>query len=197
MRSDDRSAGDDEGAIERAIGDVGDIDHHAEAVHLVHDVFAEFAEALLGVRDRCVVDVAGGVGPAIGVGPGERHVAHAKRVELAQQCKRVFDGVAAFNAHERGYLVLAMCEFDSLRRSHEHHFVLVLRDLLLDGVNQDERAAREVALVRHGIDPDGEKLRAEIALFGGFEVPVAAVERIAKVVVLDLRSAAACRHACR
>ena len=60
----------------------------------------------------------------------------------------------------------------------------MLRHLLLDGVDQDERAAREVTLVRPGIDPDGEELGAEVALFGGFEIPVAAVERIAEIEVL-------------
>ena len=47
-----------------------------------------------------------------------------------------------------------------------------------------ERAARELALVRSGLDPDGEELRAQVSLLRGFEVPVAAVERIGKVVVL-------------
>ena len=60
----------------------------------------------------------------------------------------------------------------------------MLRDLLLDGVDQDESAAGKVALVGRGINPDGEKLGAEVSLFSGFEIPVAAVERIAEVVVL-------------
>jgi hypothetical protein len=64
VRGDDGGAGDDEGAVEGAVGDVGDVDHHAEAVHLVDDVFAELGEALFGVGDGLVVDVAGAVGPA-------------------------------------------------------------------------------------------------------------------------------------
>ena len=51
------------------VGDVGDVDHHAQAVHLVHDLFAERGEAVV-VMDSCVVEVARGVGPVVGVGPG-------------------------------------------------------------------------------------------------------------------------------
>ncbi len=56
-------------------------------------------------------------------------------------------------------------------------------DLLLDGVDEDECAPRELALVGLGIDPDGEELRAKVALCRGFEIEVAAVERIAEVEV--------------
>jgi len=46
---DDRGAADVEGAVEGAVGDVGDVDHHAQAVHLVDHVLAEFGKAVLGV----------------------------------------------------------------------------------------------------------------------------------------------------
>ena len=120
----------------------------------------------------------------VGVRPGQRHVADAEGVVLAQQGERVFDGVAAFDSHERGDLVFAVGEFDALGRGDEHHLVLVLGHLLLDGVNQDQRPARELTLVGTGIDPDGEELGAEVSLLRGFKIPVAAVERIGKVVVL-------------
>ena len=45
-------------------------------------------------------------------------------------------------------------------------------------------AAGVVALVRLGLDPDGEELGAEVAFAGGFEVEVAAVERVGEVVAL-------------
>ena len=51
-------------------------------------------------------------GPAIGVGPGEGHVADAEFVVGAQEAERVFDGVAAFDAHEHGAFVLATSGFD-------------------------------------------------------------------------------------
>jgi hypothetical protein len=81
----DGSAADTERAIKGGVGDVGDVDHHAEAVHLVDNVFAEFGEAFFGMRDGLVGVVAGAVGPVERVRPCERHVADAERVILAQQ----------------------------------------------------------------------------------------------------------------
>ncbi len=92
--------------------------------------------------------------------------------------------MTALNSHERGDLVLAVSEFDAFRRSHEHHLVRVLCDLLLHRVNENERAAGELALVRSGIDPDGEELGTEITLLRGVKIPVAAIERVGKVIVL-------------
>ena len=43
--------------------------------------------------------IAGGFGPVVGVGPGERHIADAQRVVATQEVERVLDGVAAFDAH--------------------------------------------------------------------------------------------------
>ena len=124
-----------------------DVHHHAQAVHLVDHVFAELGEALFGVRDGCVVDVAGAVGPAVGVGPGERHVAHAEGVVLAQQRDGIFDGVAALDPHQRGKLVFAVGLLDAFGSGDEHHLVGVFGRLLLDGVNQLQSPAGVLALV--------------------------------------------------
>ncbi len=56
--------------------------------------------------------------------------------------------------------------------------------LLEDGVDELKGAAGVVALVEFGLDPDGEELGAEVALFGGGEVEIAAVERLGEVVVV-------------
>jgi hypothetical protein len=131
-----------------------------------------------------VVDVAGAVGPVVGVGPGEGHVADAERVVLAQQGERVLDGVAALDAHERGELVLAMGLLDAFGRGDELDLVGMFGDLLLDGVDQLQGAAGVLALVEGGLDPDGEELGAQVALVDGVEVEVAAVERVGEVEVL-------------
>jgi hypothetical protein len=47
--------------------------------------------------------------------------------------------------------------------------------LLVDGIDQVERVAGEVALVRFRIDPDGKELGAEIAGLGLVEADVAGV----------------------
>ena len=132
MRGDDRSAGDDQGAVEGAIGDVGDVDHHAEAVHLVDNVFSEFGEAFLGVGNGGVFYVAGAVGPVVGVGPGEGHVANAECIVLAQEANRVLDGVATFDSHEGGELMVAVGFFNALGRGNELDLIRVAGDLLLD-----------------------------------------------------------------
>ena len=44
---DEGGGGDLEGVVEGLVGGVGDVDHHAEAVHLADDVFAEGGEAVV------------------------------------------------------------------------------------------------------------------------------------------------------
>ena len=167
MRGDDRGAGNYEGAKEGAVGDVGDVDHHAETVHLVDHVFAELGEAFFRVGDGCVVDVAGAVGPAIGVGPGEGHVADAEGVVLAEEGERILNGMAAFNPHEGGEFVVAMGLLDAFGRGDKDDLVVMFGDLLLDSVNKVEGTAGEATLVGDGIDPDGEELGAEVAFVDG------------------------------
>ena len=99
VRGDDGRARGGDDVPEGFVGDVGDVDHHAKSVHLLHDLFAEGGEAVV-VVDFFVFDVAGGVGPVVGVGPGEGHVTDAEAVVVAEKTERVFDGVAAFDAHE-------------------------------------------------------------------------------------------------
>ncbi len=87
------------------------------------------------------------------VRPGQRHVAHAQRVVLPQQRQRVLDRVPALDAHQRGQLVLAVRQLDPVRRGHEHHLVRMLRRLLLDRVDQFQRALRVLALVERPAPP--------------------------------------------
>ena len=171
VRRDDGSFGGGDCVPERLVGDVRDVDHHAQAVHLEHNLLAEIGEAVV-VLDLGVVDVAGGVGPFVGVRPGERHVAHAEPVVIAQQVHVVLDRVAAFDAHERGEFVLAMGALDVGHGEGHHHAVGMMRRLLVDGIDEIERVAGEVALVSIGVDPDGKELRAEVAAAGFVEADV-------------------------
>src|SRR5207245_11686140 len=95
----------------RFVGNVRDIDHHAEAVHLEHNLLAELGEAVV-MLNLWVVDVAGGVRPLIGVRPGKRHVAYAEAVVVAQQTHVVFNRVPAFDAHQGGEFVFAVGALD-------------------------------------------------------------------------------------
>src|SRR5690606_7924237 len=77
-------------------GDVGEVDQHAEPVHLPHDLAAERGQAarpgLVGRR----------VGPVHVVVVGERQIAHAEVVQPPQGAQGVGDRVAALRAHQGG-----------------------------------------------------------------------------------------------
>ena len=73
MRRDDRRRRDLERVVERLVGDVRDVHHHAKAVHLADDVLAERREAvvrrLVGRR----------IGPVVVLEMRQRHIADAER----------------------------------------------------------------------------------------------------------------------
>jgi hypothetical protein len=48
---------------------MGDVHHHAQAVHLQHYLLAEVSETVV-VLDFGVIDVAGRVSPLVGIRPG-------------------------------------------------------------------------------------------------------------------------------
>ena len=152
--------GDGDRVIERLVGDVRDIDQHAEAVHLEDDLLAAVREAVV-VLDLGIVDVTGRVGPFVGVRPAQGHVAHAEAVEIAQHANVVFDGVSAFDPQERGQFVLAVGALDVGDTERHHHAVGMAGRLLVDGIDEIERVAGEVALVGFRFHPDGKELGAQ------------------------------------
>ena len=127
-----------------------------------------------------VVDVAGGIRPLVRVRPGERHIAHAEAVIIAQQVHVVLDRVAAFDAHERGELVFLVGALDIGHGKGHHHAVRMVRGLLVDRVDEIECVSGEVALVGLGIYPDGKELGAQIAAAGFVEADVAHVVGIGR-----------------
>ena len=84
MRRDRRSAANDYSIVKGLIGDVGDVHHHAQPVHLQHHLLAEIGQAIV-MFDLGVGDIARRVGPLVGVGPSQRHVAHTKAIEIVQE----------------------------------------------------------------------------------------------------------------
>src|SRR6266478_3081737 len=66
VRGDDGRFGDSDRVIERLVGDVRDIDQHAEAIHLEDDLLAAIGQAVVVLNFR-IIDVAGRVGPLVGV----------------------------------------------------------------------------------------------------------------------------------
>jgi hypothetical protein len=94
MGEDDRRSGHAQRVSHCVGAHMGKIDEHAEAVHLSHDAPAQFGQSVMqGAIGRgvCPVDV---------VPVGKRHIARAEFVEDAQRARRIFNHVAAFDAHQ-------------------------------------------------------------------------------------------------
>ena len=128
-----------------------------------------------------IVEIARTVGPFVGVGPGEGHVADAEAVVEAQEAEVGFYGVAAFDADERGEDAVNVGLDDVFGGKAEAHGVGVFADLLVDAVDELQGAEGEAAAPCGGLDPGGEELGGEVAGAGGFEVQHAAVERVGEV----------------
>jgi len=140
---DDGSGGDFEGVVEGLIGGVGDVDHHAEAVHLADDIFAEGGETVV-VGDFVFGDVALGVGPVVGVEVGDGHVADAEGLVFAEEAEGVFDGVATLYAHEGGDLLVFVGFDDVMGGGGEDEFGRVFGDDVgADGVDRLEGGLAE------------------------------------------------------
>ena len=56
--------------------------------------------------DRSCRQVAAGIAELVGVRPGQRHVAHAQAVVVAQHADIAFYGMAALDAHQRCQFML-------------------------------------------------------------------------------------------
>ncbi len=162
MRGDHRGFRGGDGVPEGLVGDVRNVDHHAEAVHLEHDLLTEIGKAVVVLHFR-VVDVARGIGPLVGVRPRKCHVTHAEAIVITQHVHIVLDRVPTFNAHERGELVLAVSALDVGDRESHHHAIGMVRRLLINRINQIESVLGEMALVRLWLNPYGEKFRTEIS----------------------------------
>ena len=81
MRRNHGSTADGYCVVKRFIGDVGDVHHHAQAVHFQDHLLAEIGQAIV-MFDFGVGDIAGGIRPFVSVGPSECHVAHTETVEI-------------------------------------------------------------------------------------------------------------------
>ncbi len=157
--------------VEGAIGDVRNVDHHAQPVHLAHHLAPEIGDAVM-MLDLFVVEITAGVAQFVGVRPSERHVAHAEAVIIAQNAHVALDRVPALDAQQRGQLVLAMRGQNVLGAEGHHHLVGVQPRLLVHGVNHVERALDLLPLEGPGVHPNGEELRAQVAGFDLVEVQV-------------------------
>ena len=165
MRGDDRGVGGLEHVPEGLVRDVADVDHHAETVHLADDGAAEESEAVV-VGDGGVVEVAGAVGPLVGVGPGEGHVADAEAVVKAEEAEIGFDGVAALDADECGENAVGVGLHNVFGGKAEAHVARVFADLLVDAVDELQGSEGVAAAPLDRLDPGGEELGGEVSSAG-------------------------------
>jgi len=86
VRGDDWRGGNLERIVKSLVRRVRDVDHHAQPVHLAHDVLAERRETVM-VIDLRVFEVALRVGPVVRVEVGKRHVSDAEGIVVAQQAQ--------------------------------------------------------------------------------------------------------------
>ena len=108
MREDHRRIGHAHGVQHRLLGDVAEVDHHAQPIHLFDHRLAERAEPAPFRRVRRAV------GPGRGLGVGQGHVARAGPVELPQQGQGIVDRIAALHPDQAG---------DPARFEHRIHLV--------------------------------------------------------------------------
>lgn len=92
----------------------------------------------------------------------------------------VFDGVSALDAHESGQFVFTVGALDVGDGKSHHHAVGMMCRLLVNRVDQIESVLHKMALIGHGVDPDGEKLRPEIAATSLVEAEVTHIVRIGR-----------------
>jgi hypothetical protein len=127
MRRDDWRFAGGENVVEGFVADMGDVDHHAEAVHFGDDLLAERAEAVVeGFVGR-------GVGPLAIAAVRERHVADTLVRKSAEDGEVAVDHVAALDTEEDGDFVLSAGGSDLFRGGGEGELVGILFDLGLNG----------------------------------------------------------------
>src|SRR5579863_7985634 len=167
MRRDQRRLAHRQRIVESLVGNVRDIDHDSEAVHLANNLFTEVCQAV--VRRL----VGRGIAPIRVDHVRQRHVAHAQRGIDAKNTEVVGDHVAALDSHQRRDLPLAMRAADVVGRSSEHQIVGMFRDSFADRVDLIERLLNRLGARDCAWNVDREENSAESALAHARDVDVA------------------------
>src|SRR5688500_13706659 len=90
-------------------GNMRNVDHHPQPVHLADNLFSKFRQAV--ILDLAAV----GVAPVVRNVMGQRHITDAQAIEVSQCIKRVLDRVAALYTHQEADLILLLRSPDLVR----------------------------------------------------------------------------------
>ena len=164
---------------EGLVGHVGDIHHHAQAVHLANHVPPKQAQAVVAHR------IGGGVGPVVRVEVRQRDVAHAQLPVEPEHREAVVDGVAALDAGHRGVLALRHDAAAVGGGERDFHVVGVGRAESVEAV-QKLQAAVQRALFGNllGGNVAGPPLHAQVALLYARQVQMALAGRRRQVLAV-------------
>ena len=146
-----------ERVLHRRLADMAQIDDHADAVHLAHDLAPEVVEAI--ERGR----VGRAVGPRDILRMRQRHIARAEIVHLAQHGERRSDRLAALHPHHAGDLAGLHRPFELGRIGGEREIVRIARDEPFRDVDLFERLLHRLLLIAVRRHIDRPELRADMA----------------------------------
>ena len=102
-------------------------------------------------------------------------------MEGAQVVERILNGVAAFDAEERGKFMLSVGGENVVWREAEAYAVRMAADLLVDGPQQSKGAAGVLAGLEPGFDPGSEELGVQATGGCGIQREHAIAERAVKL----------------
>ena len=149
---------------ERLVGDVGDVDHHAQAVQLADDVLAEVCQAV--VRRL----VARRIAPVGVHAVRQRQIPHAETLVLAQDGKAVVDHVTAFHPHQRRDPAGLVRRPHFRGRRRQRDLVRVLLGEPPDVIDEDQRALHRFGAGDGAGHVDREERGVEPALAHAWEI---------------------------
>jgi hypothetical protein len=141
---------------------VGDVDQHAQPVHLLDGLAAESAEPAM-VLHLGFLRVAGRIAELVGVRPGQRHVPDAQPVEVAQHPQISLQRVPSFQTHQHGQLAALLGGDHFGRGPRQGQLARMSLDLEEDCIDQIQCSPRGTRSMEIRIDPDAEELGAEAA----------------------------------
>src|SRR5207248_843780 len=144
---------------ERLVGQVRDVDHHTQPIHLANYLLTEIVKAA-----RLPNLVTRRSGPAGAHAPGAGHVSHTQLVIAPDVLNLVIDRIAALQAHQRGNLSSRGNPSNVIGRRGKFPRLWMLRGQIAHGFDlniRPRRCARATTAKQLRLDPDGKELRIE------------------------------------